>query len=335
MENEVVMKSRVRLARNLNDYPFPNKLDDNTALEIIDKVQEAFLESNIYVKDEFDFYKIKDMSELEKISMIEEHIISLDLANNPKGAVLVKKDKKLSIMINEEDHIRIQAIYDGLNLEKAYELADKIDDLLEERLEFAFDENLGYLTSCPTNTGTGMRASVMIHLPALTQLGYMNDVYKISSQIGLAIRGIYGERSEAIGNIYQISNQLTLGRAEVNTIDSINRMAKEIISKEIQAREILRKKLGIRLEDDIFRSLGILENARIIDTLEAMKYLSNIKIGIEMGYISHLTLADINKLITDIQPAHQSIIYKSKCCDDRDINRAMHIRNILKNNHNE
>ncbi|MDB0440447.1 protein arginine kinase [Clostridioides difficile] len=329
MKENIVMKSRVRLARNLNNYPFPNRLDKECAIEIIEKVKNAFMNSSLEHKEEFDFYKIEDLDQSKKMLMVEEHIISPDLAENDKSAVIVKKDKTVSIMINEEDHIRIQTMCDDLNLENAYNIANEIDDLLESNLEYAFSTKLGYLTSCPTNTGTGMRASVMMHLPALSQLGYMDELYKISSQIGIAIRGIYGERTEALGNIYQISNQLTLGRTESNIIENVSGLTKDAISKEVKAREILQKKLGIKLEDKIFRSIGTLENSRVMSSSEAMSHLSNIKMGIEMNYIKKLDLKAIERLMIGIQPAHQSIMYKSDDVKNRDINRATYIRETL------
>lgn len=329
MENKIVIKSRVRLARNLVDYPFPSKLDEEKSLEVINRVKDAFFKNEGELDREYDFYKMSDLNQLKKICMVEDHLISPDLASNDNAAVIVKKDESVSIMINEEDHIRIQTMYDGLDLDKAYEKASEIDDMLEKHLNYAFDVELGYLTSCPTNTGTGMRASVMIHLPALTQMRYINDVYKISSQIGIAIRGIYGERTEALGNIYQISNQLTLGRTEQNTIENIKGMATDIVSKEIQAREMIKKAWGTKLEDKIYRAMGILENARVMDTSEAMGHLSTVKVGIEMGYIENIKLDKIDKLMINIQPAHQSIMTENEDIKNRDINRAKYIRDTF------
>lgn len=328
-KEEIVMKSRVRLARNLKDYPFPNKLSEEEASKVIEEVNKAIIDSKSILKDEFILYEMKNLDNIQKQSMIEEYLISIDLANNQNGAVLIKKDKTVSIMINEEDHIRIQVVLDGLKLDEAYDLVNKIDDVLDERLMYAFDETLGYLTSCPTNTGTGMRASVMLHLPALTELEYIHQVYKVSSKIGLAIRGMYGEKSESLGNIYQISNQLTLGRTEKSTLDNIQNMANELISKEIQARELIIKKLGIHLEDRIFRSLAILQNARVISSKEAMNHLSNIKLGIDINYLNNISISEIDNLIIAIQPGHQSNLYNSKDIEDRDINRANYVRTVL------
>lgn len=328
-DNKAIISSRIRLARNLANYSFPNKCTPEECEKVIHLVKNAIVNSNTVLKDDFEFYRISDLSEVDRQSMVEEHLISMDLSKNPCGAVLIKKDKTVSIMINEEDHIRIQTLYDGLELDKAWDMASKIDDILEESLNYAFHESLGYLTSCPTNTGTGMRASVMVHLPALTELGYIDEVLKLSGQLGLAVRGIYGEGSDSSGCIYQISNQLTLGRREQETIENVTGMAKQIIDKEIYARQLLKNKLGIKLEDRIFRSLGILKNARTIDSKEAMKLLSTLKLGVDMGYIDNITTKEIDKLMIYIQPGHQSKIYKSNEYTKRDINRAIYLRKSL------
>lgn len=328
-KTDVVISSRIRLARNLIDYPFPNKLTKEQSDEIIKKVQETILNGNTVLKDEFNIYNMKDLEEVEKQVLVENHLISIDLSQNEKGGVLIKRDETISIMINEEDHLRIQALFPGFKLDEAWELIDKIDDVLEENLNYAFNENIGYLTACPTNVGTGLRASIMVHLPALTELGYINGVLNAASQIGLAVRGIYGEGTVSYGNIYQISNQLTLGRKEEEIIGNIMGISKQIIEKELAAREKLKNKLGLRLEDRFFRSLAILKNARIIDSKEAMNLLSNIKLGVEMGYIGDITTRYIDELMIQIQPANQLKLYKSKDALERDINRSKFIREKL------
>jgi protein arginine kinase len=328
-DNKAIISSRIRLARNLVSYSFPNKSTKEECEKVITLVKDAIIKGNTVLKDEFEFYKISELNEIDKQSMIEERLISIDLSNNECGAVLIKKDKTVSIMINEEDHIRIQTLEHGIKLDKAWDMADKIDDILEENLKYAFHENLGYLTSCPTNTGTGMRASVMVHLPALTELGYIDEVLQISGQLGLAVRGMYGEGSDSSGCIYQMSNQLTLGRREQEIMENVMGMAKQIIDKELYARELLKNKLGIKLEDRIFRSLGILKNARTIDSKEAIKLLSTLKLGVEMGYITNITTREIDKLMVDVHPGHQSKIYKSNDYNKRDINRAIYLRKSL------
>ncbi|MDR0880447.1 MAG: protein arginine kinase [Clostridioides sp.] len=326
MGNDVIIKSRVRLARNLNDYLFPHILGRTKSLELIEKVKEAFFESEDKFSEEFDFYKMEDMGEVMKLSLVEDHLISPDIVEKDDAAVIINKDRSVSIMINEEDHIRIQTMSDGLNLENAYETASRIDDILEEKLNYAFDIHLGYLTTCPINTGTGMKASVMMHLPALTSLKYMSQVHKVSAESGMKVRGIYGERTEALGNIYQLSNQLTLGKTENSIIEDITQVSEEIVSKELQARSMIQNTKGIEMEDQVYRALGILQNARVIDTKEAMKHLSSVKVGIEMGYIQNLNISDIDGLMIEIQPAHQSIMFELEEISNRDVNRAKYIR---------
>ncbi len=328
-ESKIVISSRIRLARNLINYPFPNKLKKEEASEIINQVKKSIVEGNTVLKDEFKEYKMENLDEIEKQMLVEKHLISLDLSQNKKGSALIKEDETVSIMINEEDHLRIQGLFSGLKLERVWDLVDKIDDILEENLNYAFDENLGYLTSCPTNIGTGLRASIMIHLPALVELGYIDGILNAANQIGLAVRGIYGEGSKSFANIYQISNQLTLGRKEEEIIGNIVGISKQIIEKELSAREILKNKLGAKLEDRFFRSLGILNHARVMDSREAMNLLSNLKLGIEMGYIKGLSSREIDELMIHVQPAHQLKRNLSKDPLERDINRAAFIREKL------
>ncbi|KDR94341.1 protein arginine kinase [Peptoclostridium litorale DSM 5388] len=328
-ESNVVISSRMRLARNLSNYYFSNKLKAGEAAQVTKEVEDAVMSGNSALKDQFSLHNMKDMDELERVMLIEKHMISRELAKTEMGAVLIKEDETVSIMLNEEDHIRIQTILPGLNLEKAWDIADKVDDVLEERLHYAFDERFGYLTACPTNVGTGMRASIMMHLPALVEMGYMDGVLKAANQIGLAIRGIYGEGSNSRGNIFQISNQLTLGRNEKELFANITGLAKQLVSKEIEARSFLKKNQGIKLEDKIFRSLGTLQSARVMDSAEAMSLLSNVKLGIEMGYIKDISTREIDLLFIRIQPAHQLKMFNPKTPGERDVKRAGFIREQL------
>ncbi len=326
-ELNVVISSRIRLARNLSNHYFTNKLKVGEAAEVVKEVEGAIIKGNSALSDQFSLSAMRDMDEVDRVMLIEKHMISRELAKTETGAVLIKDDETVSIMLNEEDHIRIQTILPGLNLEKAWDVADKVDDVLEERLSYAFDERFGYLTACPTNVGTGMRASIMMHLPALVEMGYMDGVLKAANQIGLAIRGIYGEGSNSRGNIFQISNQLTLGRNEKELFANITGLAKQLVSKEIEARNFLKKNQGIKLEDKIFRSLGTLRSARVIDSAEAMSLLSNVKLGIEMGYIEGISTRDIDMLFIRIQPAHQLKMFSPKTSGERDVQRAQFIRN--------
>ncbi|WXR62944.1 protein arginine kinase [Peptostreptococcaceae bacterium AGR-M142] len=331
-ESKVVISSRIRLARNLIDYPFPNKMKEEESIEVLKKAKDVIVNGNTVLKDDFKYYKMQDCDEVEKGILLEKHLISKEIMENSNSGVLIKNDESVSVMINEEDHIRIQTIFPGFKLNEAFDLADKIDDVLEERLNYAYDERLGFLTSCPTNIGTGLRASIMVHLPALVELGYIDGVLKAANQLGLAVRGIYGENSKALGNIFQISNQLTLGRKEQEIIGNIMGIAKQIIDKELEARDVLKKEKGIRFEDRVYRSLGILKSSRIIDTKEAMNHLSNVKLGIEMNFIEEISTRIIDKLMVDIQPVHQISMYEAKNVVERDINRANHIRKTIELN---
>lgn len=329
-ESNVVISSRVRLARNLVDYPFPNKIKKEEAQKLLEKVKSVIIDGNSVLKDDFTFHNVKDMNDVEKGVLVEKHLVSKELIESENAGALIKNDENISIMINEEDHLRIQAIFPGFKLDEAFGLIDKIDDLLEENLNYAFHERLGYLTSCPTNIGTGMRASIMVHLPALVELGYIDGVLKAANQLGLAVRGIYGESSKAMGNIFQISNQLTLGRREEELIGNIMGIAKQIIDKELEARELLKSNMGLKIEDRVYRSLGILKYARSIDTRESMNHLSNVKLGIELGYIKDISTRTIDELMIKIQPMHQMKLHGGNTVAQRDENRAKHIREDLK-----
>ncbi|RKJ19482.1 ATP--guanido phosphotransferase, partial [Butyricicoccus sp. 1XD8-22] len=229
--------------------------------------------------------EIDDLKGLEKRVLVEKHLISPRLAEHAThGAVLLSDQEDISIMINEEDHIRIQCLFPGLQISEALERANVIDNILEERIDYAFDEKLGYLTSCPTNVGTGLRASVMVHLPALILTHQMNRIIPAINQLGLVVRGIYGEGSEALGNIFQISNQITLGKSEEDIIGDLISVVQQIVAQERAAREALVKTSSIQLENKVFRSYGILANSRIIETKEASECLSDVRLGIDTGY---------------------------------------------------
>lgn len=326
--SRVVVSSRVRLARNLKDYPFPNKIDEHQASELVDRVVRTVKEGNTVLKDNLTPVIIKNKSMLEKEVLLEKHLISKELLNENNGAALIQEDETISIMINEEDHLRIQVLMKGLSLLEAYDLCDKVDDVLEERLKYAFSENLGYLTACPTNIGTGLRASVMLHLPALVELGYMGGILESAGQIGLAVRGLYGEGTKSIGSLFQISNQLTLGRKEEEIVGNIIGISKQIVERELEAEKILRKRMGLFLDDRISRSLGILRFSKVMGTEEAMNHLSNIKVGIGIGIVKGIENSEVDNLMIKVQPANQAMIAKEAKRDDK---RADYLREAFKN----
>ncbi|MBZ4663779.1 MAG: protein arginine kinase [Caloramator sp.] len=327
----IVLTSRIRLARNIDGIPFPHLLDKENAKKVVDDVTSAILESNSVISNDFEVINLSDISLNEKMSMVEKHLISKDLINRSDiSAVMINRDKNVSIMINEEDHIRLQVIYPGFKLKEAYELASKIDDLIEQRVNYAYDTKLGYLTSCPTNVGTGLRASVMLHLPALTITKNINNIINTINQVGLTIRGLYGEGSNALGNVYQISNQITLGLSEDEIINNLIAVTKKIVEKEKKAREMLLEKQSVELEDELYRSLGILKFARSISTQESLELISKVRMGVEMGIIKDVKVDSLNELFVNVQPATLQLLENRDLNPrDRDIVRAKLIREKL------
>ncbi len=323
-ESDIVISSRVRMARNIESKLFPHYLNKEKAEDIIDKVYNTVISANLSLKDQFKLIKIGDIDPIERINYIEKHLISPALARNISGgAVLINNEETISIMINEEDHIRIQCLYPGLQLEKCFHMANKIDDLLEENIKYAFDEKLGYLTSCPTNVGTGIRTSVMLHLPALSLTGYINGIIHMASKIGLAIRGIYGEGTQYLGDIYQVSNQVTLGMSEEEILANLENVTLKIIQNERIARKKLLESKSIQLEDKVFRSYGTLKNARLLSSQEAMQLISDVKLGVNLQLIDEVSIEQLNELISKIQPGYLQKYFQSQLTDtERDIKRA-------------
>ena len=240
--SNVVISTRVRLARNLKNYPFPCKLSQQGREEVIEKVRDAVKNGNSVLADDFSYIKMSELDPRQSVSLVEKRLVSPEFVSDTAGrALLLSSDERLSIMLNEEDHIRLQVITPGLSLEQAYDTADKLDTLLDERLDFAFDEKLGYLTQCPTNLGTGMRASVMLHLPALEKSNAISRIAGNLSKLGLIIRGAHGEGTEPKGAMYQLSNQITLGISEKAAIENLKNITDQLAAQEEQARERLCK----------------------------------------------------------------------------------------------
>ncbi|KAJ52207.1 protein arginine kinase [Clostridium tetanomorphum] len=332
---DIVLSSRIRLARNIKDISFPHKLKEDEGRDVVNKVEEAFYTS-IHTEEDYKTLYLWQMDDINNRAYLEKHLISNKLiTNNKKSAFILNKDETVSIMINEEDHLRLQCITSGMNLEEAYDSADKIDNFLEEKLDYAYDEKLGYLTACPTNIGTGLRASVMIHLPALSMNNEMNGVLKVLTQVGMTIRGLYGEGSISRGNIYQISNQITLGLSEKEIIDNLKAVVGEIINQENLCRQKLISNYKYELEDKIYRSLGILKSAVLLETGECLNFLSDVRFGIEMGIINEVNKEILNSLIVDVQPAMLQKSYNDKFTDNlRNLNRAKLVRERLAKTNN-
>lgn len=329
-KDDFVLSSRIRLARNINKIPFSHKLNTEEAKKIIKSVEDAFYTSS-HMKENFNTNYLNDKDAILKHVFLERHLISKNLIDNDdKAAFIMNSDETISIMINEEDHIRIQCITLGLNLEEAYDFSDKIDNLLEEKLDYAFDEKLGYITSCPTNIGTGLRASVMIHLPAISLSNKISGVINAISQVGMTVRGLYGEGSKSIGNIYQISNQITLGLSEEEIISNLEAVVRQIINEEILLRENLIKKYRYEIEDRIYRALGLLKSAVLLSSNECLKLLSDVRLGTEMGIIKDVDNFILNNLLVDTQSASiQRLSGKKLSSKEREFNRANLVKERL------
>lgn len=330
---DIVLSSRIRVARNLKSAPFPHKLDEDKAKKVVKEVEDAFFVSS-HTKDKFNTIHLWDIEDIEANSYLEKHLISPNLVNTKsKSAFILSEDETMSLMINEEDHIRLQCITGGFNIREAYEVANKIDDMMEENLDFAFDEKLGYITACPTNLGTGLRASAMIHLPALTMNGEVNGAFKALSQVGMTMRGLYGEGSTGEGNIYQVSNQITLGVKEEDILNNLEAVVAQLISQENRAREQILARYKYELEDKIYRSLGILKNAIILNSKEALDLISNVRMGVEMDIIKDISKNMLNELLIETQPATLNVkLGKQLSQKERDIERASLMRKYFNNN---
>jgi len=330
-ESDIVISSRIRLARNLQSLPFPILATNQHAEETINQVQSVMQSEDLTEISEFSFIRLADLSELSTRVMVEKHLISPALVNDSKhGAVILSDNESISIMVNEEDHLRIQILYPGFQIKEAWDLSNQIDDIFEAQLDFAFDERRGYLTSCPTNVGTGMRASVMMHLPALVLTQQINRILSAISQVGLVVRGLYGEGSEATGNLFQISNQITLGQSEDDIIENLYGVAKQIIEHERAAREKLLEESKIRIVDRVNRSYGILAHAAIIDSKEAAQRLSDVRLGHDLGLIKHTNAQALNELLVMTQPGYlQQFAGSTLSPDERDLRRAELIRSRL------
>ena len=325
------MLTRIRLARNLRKYPFPCRLNAKGKNEVADVIINAVKNCNSPLADELEVIRIADLSEPERISLVEKHLASPEFISDSAGrALILSKDRTMSVMINEEDHIRLQILQPGFELEKAYDIADKLDTLLDENLEFAFDEKLGYLTQCPTNLGTGMRASVMLHLPALKANKSIGRIAGNLQKLGLTIRGTYGEGTDPKGAMYQLSNQITLGISEKSAIENLKNIAEQLVTQELQAEKRMAENL--ETQDRIHRSLGILRSARLISCSEAMELISNVRFGINTGVIKDVELATVDGLIAEIQPATMTVnIENAASPHDRDRIRAERIRSVMRN----
>jgi len=330
-DTDIVISSRIRIARNIQDIPFPIIATPQQSKEVLDKVEKIIVGSSQADRGSvgaLELVSLEQLNDLERKVLVEKHLISPSLAEqSKKGAVILNDNESVSIMINEEDHLRIQCLKPGFQIREAWETANRIDDWFEEKLDYAFDEKKGYLTSCPTNVGTGIRASVMMHLPALVLTQQMNRLLSAIAQVGLVVRGLYGEGSEATGNLFQVSNQITLGQSEEEIIDNLYGVVRQIIEHERAARAKMMAESKLRITDRIRRSYGILSNALVMDSKEAAQRLSDVRLGIDLGIVSGMSTQVLNELTVTTQPGFlQQFAGKKLSPEERDIRRAEMIR---------
>jgi len=332
-ESDIVISSRIRLARNLADFPFISRTTeaDRAEIEKTLHAQITGLLSEKKISNDTLYIDVGEVEDVDRQFLVERQLISRELADSTGArAVVIDPAERFSVMINEEDHLRFQVMHSGLDLDSTWRQINELDDLIEEQATYAFSNKLGYLTACPTNVGTGVRVSVMLHLPALVITRQIEKVFKSLQKINLAVRGLYGEGSQAMGDFYQISNQITLGMTEEELTKKVSDVVPVLISYERQAREFLMRESHETLHDRVSRAYGILRTAQTISSEETMHLLSSVRMGVNLGLILDLDIPTINKLFIHTQPAHlQKLSGLELDKSDRDIERATYLRRNL------
>ena len=326
---EVVLSTRVRLARNLHGVPFTHRAREEQLQGVLMNVSSSALRSGGLGGGLL--MRMEELTPVERQVLVERHLVSHELVDGsrPRG-IVVGKGERLSLMINEEDHLRLQAMSPGFQLAEAWALADAEDDELSESLDFAFSDEIGYLTSCPTNAGTGLRASVLVHMPALVLLNEIGKVIKGIEHVGLNVRGLYGENSQVMGNLFQISNQTTLGRGERDSIESVERVTKQILEHEERARDRMMRDARVQIEDKVWRAYGTLRHCRTIQTQEVINLCSAVRFGIALGMRDLCPLRVVNELLVITQPAHlQRRSGGGLSAEERNVFRAQLVRDRL------
>jgi protein arginine kinase len=334
-ESDIVMSSRIRLARNLADYPFVRRCTEPDRGKIVRMLRDRILESKELTN--VTYVDVEVLAAVDRQFLVERQLISRELSESegPRG-VIIDADERFSVMVNEEDHLRLQVMSSGLALQSAWEQINRIDDLIEQKVTYAFHDRLGYLTACPTNVGTGMRVSVMLHLPALVITRQIDKVFRSLQKISLAVRGLYGEGSQAMGDFYQISNQITLGRREEELIRQVAEVVPVMIDYERRAREFLVKQSQKDLHDRVSRAFGILCTAQTISSEETMMLLSSVRMGVNLGLIEDVEIPTINQLFIHTQPAHlQKIRGMELDTADRNVERAHYLQRQLRPRKND
>ncbi|MBI3996599.1 MAG: protein arginine kinase [Candidatus Omnitrophica bacterium] len=337
--SDIVMSSRIRLARNLEKFPFATRATAASQVEVFKVVKDGLMHS-VTLKQPL-ILEIRELDEVDRQFLVERHLVSREhIVHADHKAVAIGQGEVISVMINEEDHLRIQVMQSGMNLRDAWSIIDALDDELSEALPYAYSTDWGYLTCCPTNTGTGMRASVMVHLPSLVLTKQINKVLHTITKLGLTARGLYGEGTEASGNFFQISNQVSLGRSEEELIENIERILKEVIHQEQAGRESLLSNSRTQLEDRVWRAFGILKHAKTMSSNEALDLLSAVRLGVDLGLMAPnggspssgngMDRTKVNELFLFSQPAHlQKLEGKALTAKERDTKRAQLIRSKL------
>jgi len=329
-ESDIVISSRIRLARNLAAFPFTNRATFYQKGEIETLLRDRI--AKIDLEPKLDYLSLVNLSALDRQFLVERQLISRELAaaEGPRGVALTGPER-ISLMFNEEDHIRLQALRSGFALEEAWQDIDHVDDLLEQKLNYAFSDDFGYLTACPTNVGTGMRASVMVHLPALVWTKQVEKVFRALQKINLAVRGLYGEGSRASGDLYQISNQVTLGKTEATILNEIRAVIPQIITYERQARTAMLRDSKQALQDRVSRAFGTLCSATMMTSEETMDLLSNVRLGVNLSLIDDITIMTVNELFIHTQPAHlQKLMGALLDGEERNAARARYLRTRLR-----
>jgi protein arginine kinase len=327
--SDVAISSRIRLARNLKGIPFPSYANETQLNSIDDEINRVIQEKPSI--EPLSVIKVESLTPNDRVTLVEKHLCSPQFIEKPHlRLLLVNKNQSISVMVNEEDHLRIQAITPGFALDGALSIANQMDDYLEENLDLCFDEDYGYLTACPTNAGTGLRASVMLHLPGLAIVDQVKKVLLALTHIGISIRGLYGEGTESIGDIYQVSNSVTLGRSETDLTSNLKSVCRQVIERERAIRETLLKDSKVQLEDRVCRSYGLLTQARMLSSQEALKLLSDVKLGVELGIISNIDKMVVRELLYSIRASIlQKIVGKELSPAERDFHRATIVREQL------
>lgn len=322
----MILSSRVRLARNLKVTSFPHRANSETLLRVMDQVKFAGQQSSILGKASF--ITMSELATLDRVLLLERHLISHEMVSAQRDCgLLLENDEGISVMVNEEDHLRIQAITSGFQLEEAHRQADRVDDELEASLEYAFSEEWGYLTACPTNVGTGLRASLLMHLPGLVLTHRIEQTLRNIGQVGFVARGLYGEGTEVMGSFFQISNQATLGRPEEEIIEGLTGLTQQILRQEEAARDALMADAQAEIEDKIWKAYGILKYARLISSEEVMNLLSAVRLGVSLGFITTPNIRIINEVLILTQPSQlQKRLSKDLEPPERDFERAKFVR---------